>query len=625
MRFPGVRSLAFVTLLSPLGGEEAVLTQERAKPRRLLPAGSRSSHYFARGFDLEQGADFALTLDGIPINLPSALQGPGFLDNGFIIGETLAGRSYRKGPYRSDQGAFAIAGSAQLEAVRTFARPMLKAGYGGAATDRFGRLLWADTRGGALQATYALEATHTYRPWNQLTQSAKLNGFLRLAPPDPASGWNFTLLATQEKGDGGSPPPDRPLPSEFQQDYDNLHLGDGYQFQRLFLGLNRRLEHAGGVSDSVQLYGGVSTLQNWNNNTYQLRDQQHGDQMEQLDRRCFLGGEALRQWLVQAGAVEWSHRAGLQARLDEVGAADIYATWHRDRLTPMVEASGTLIHAGLFGQSTARWGEGWHAFAAARMDSQHNRIGGANPLVAQVRTATLVSPRLGLGYSPWEGTQFRAAWGQGFRLGNGFRDSRPMIRAHSFDLGAQTRVTAAWETGLTLWSLDLEAESLFDPAENAPVLTGPSRRHGLEWFNEAKWGPWHAEASLAWSRARYRNAQPGQDHVPGSIPQTGVLALDWQHSNLKAGLKFRSLGTYALTPDNAVVSGRRNELGLTLAHQWRDWSASMEVINAFTIRKNTQAYFYTSRLPGEPENGQRASHTKHGDPQAIRFELCRRF
>ena len=621
----GYRSLIFVTLMSPLGGEQAPAPEERSKPRATVPAGSRSSQYFARGFDLDQGADFALSVDGIPINLPSALQGPGFLDDGFLIGETIQGRDYRKGPYHAEQGAFAIAGAAELEAVEDFERPMLKAGYGGAASDRFGRLLWAETRPGDLKTSYALEATHSYRPWNELTQSAKLNGFLRLGPREPGRGWNFTLLATQEKGDGGAPPPDRPLPADIQEDYDNLRLGDGYQFQRLFLGLNRRFLRGAGICDFFQFYGGLSSLQNWGNSTYKLQDFRFGDQTEQLDRRSFLGFEARRQWQLQAGAVAWSHRAGLQARLDEGGAADLYATFQRTRLAPRMQAQGSLGHAALFAQSTARWGEGWHAFAAARVDSQHNHIGGPSPWMPQNRTATLVSPRLGLGYSPWPDTQVRAAWGQGFRLGNAFRDPRPMIRAHSADLGAQTRIAGPWLSSLTLWTLDLEAESVFQPPLNAPLELGPSWRQGLEWFNEAKWGPWRAEASLAWSRARYRNALPGQEHVPGSIPQTAVLALNWEQPSLKAGIKLRSLGAYALTPDNAIVSGRRTELGLSLSRHGRDWSAGVEVINAFNLRKHTQAYYYTSRLDDEPNAGRPATHTKHGDPQAIRFELCRRF
>ena len=48
------------------------------------------------------------------------------------------------------------------------------------------------------------------------------------------------------------------------------------------------------------------------------------------------------------------------------------------------------------------------------------------------------------------------------------------------------------------------------------------------------------------------------------------------------------------------------------------------MINAFNLRKHARGYFYQSQLPGEPVSVL-ATHSKGGDPQAIRLELTRRF
>lgn len=618
------RSLVFASMLAPLAGP--LLAQDRPVSRGMAPAGNRSSNYFARGFTLDQGPDFALALDGIPLNLPSGLKAPGFFDDGIFIPETQEGLTYRKGPYRSDQGAFAIAGSAELEPVAVFSRPMLKAVYGGAATDRFGRLVWADTRTGAAWVTYALEGTHSYRPWDDLEASAKFNAFLRISPLKPGRGWTFTLLATHEKGDGGSPPLDAPLPATFPKD-DDPRQGDGYHYQRVFLGLNRTFDRGPGITDHVQAYGGAASLRHWATSTYFLREPFWGDQLAMVERRAFLGGEARRQWEIRWGDLSWTHRLGVQGRIDQVGDANIHATFDRGSgpdATPRLAAQAELIHGALFGQSTMRWGEGWHAFAAARMDSQGNHVYGPIAPTRQNRWATLLSPRFGLGYSPWDGTQIRAAWGQGFRPGNAFRDLRPMIRAHSTDLGFQTRLAGPWETSLTLWKLDLEAEAVFDANESALVLGDPSRRQGLEWFNEAKWGPWSVEACLAWSRARFSGASPG-GHVPGAIPQTGLLKVAWEHPSLGLGaaLTFRSFGAYALDPGNTVFTGRQNALNLRLERSWQDWTVAVEAINAFSLRKNNRAYYYVSALPHDPAT--LGTHTKRADPQALRLEVSRRF
>jgi outer membrane receptor protein involved in Fe transport len=607
------------------GGLPAAPTQ-----RRMAPAGSRSSQYFGRGFDLEQGTDFALAVDGIPLNLPSTLRGPGYLDLNLLIPETLAGPTYHKGPYQAWQGAFATAGSAELEPVHALEGPLLKVAYGGAEEDRYGRLLWAETRSGL---TYALEGTRSYRPWNQWEPSSRLNAYLRHAQNPSGLGWTFTLLATREQADGGTPRPERALPAHFDADWGDLRVGDGTRLRRLFLGASYQADRGGGVTDLFRIYGGASAQTDWATTTYFLRDDYWGDQIEQRERRAFLGAEAWRQWARTAGQVEWTHRVGFQTRFDRIGTAEVLATYDRERtvdalgapLDPLMEAKGELVHGALFGQSSARWGEGWSAFAGARVDSQRNHVWGPRAGAPQDRTATLFSPKLGLAWSPRPATEFRAAWGQGFRLGNALRDTRPMIRAHSAEIGAQTQVRGPWETSVTLWRLDLEADTRFDAPSNANLLDQPSRHQGLEWYNEAKWGPWRAELCLAWSQARFRDLATGQDRVPGSIPRTGYLGVGWKQSGLAVDLKYRSLGGYALSADNRISAGRQEALELRLERDWGAWGAAVEVSNAFNLRQRNQEYYYVSRLPGEPAAGVADRHLKTSDPQAIRIELRRRF
>ena len=584
-----------------------------------VPVETQSSHYFARGFDLDEGAEFAYSVDGMPLNLPSALQGPGFMDDGLLIPETCEDPAYRKGPYAGDQGPFAIAGSANLATVAAFKRPMARITYGGADSDRYGRLLWAQSP--AAGVTYALEATHSYRPWDEFWQSSKVNGFLKAAP---VRGWTCTLLATEDRGDGGSPPPDRPLPADHQEDFQDLRLGNGYHFQRLYLGLARPVDRGQGVSDTFRFHGGASDLRNWVNGTYALAFPQRGDQKELLDRRTFLGFEATRRWDRRASSGGWVHTLGAQGRLDLVSQADVFATRQRERWLPLMSAQGELLHAALHGQSTFWQGQAWRAFLAARVDSQRNHVHGDSPWTPQDRLATLVSPRLGLAWTPWSGAGLQVSAGQGFRPGNAFRDTRPLIRSRNAELAFRARLLDPWESSLTLWAMDLEHESLWDARAGAPLLRGPSRRQGLEWFHGFSKGPWHGEASLGWSRARFLHRTSAQDRVPGSIPQTAVVALGWDDGALALGLTFKSLGAYALTPDNTLICGRRNALQLSLKRTWQDWSAALKVLNAFNLRRHDRAYFYESQLPGEPWSIE-DTHTKHGDPQAIRLELTRRF
>lgn len=206
------------------------VAQERAAP--VSPA-----HTFARGFDLDRGSELRVTLGGIPMNLPSTVWGPGYLDSNLWIPELEGPVSYQRGPHAVEEGGFALAGALRKDLVERVERPALTAEYGGAEADRFGRLLWLDSRPArGATFTYALEGTRNARPWDELDPSSKVNAAFRLGREEADRGWNVTLLATQERGDGGAPDPFRPLPESLE----DLHQGDGLRTRRLLLGAGLR-------------------------------------------------------------------------------------------------------------------------------------------------------------------------------------------------------------------------------------------------------------------------------------------------------------------------------------------------------------------------------------------------
>jgi len=74
----------------------------------------KANQYFLRGFNLDHGTDFATTLAGIPLNMPSNGHGQGYTDLNFLIPELVQRIEYRKGPYFANMGDFSAAGSADI-------------------------------------------------------------------------------------------------------------------------------------------------------------------------------------------------------------------------------------------------------------------------------------------------------------------------------------------------------------------------------------------------------------------------------------------------------------------------------------------------------------------------------
>ena len=83
----------------------------------------KANQYFLRGFNLDHGTDFAVSVDGMPVNMPTHGHGQGFADLNFLIPELVSGVRYRKGPYFAHGGDFSLAGAATLDYSALSTRP----------------------------------------------------------------------------------------------------------------------------------------------------------------------------------------------------------------------------------------------------------------------------------------------------------------------------------------------------------------------------------------------------------------------------------------------------------------------------------------------------------------------
>jgi len=75
----------------------------------------KANQYFLRGFNLDHGTDLAITVDGMPVNMPTHGHGQGYADINFLIPELVQAVNVRKGPYYADKGDFASAGAVGID------------------------------------------------------------------------------------------------------------------------------------------------------------------------------------------------------------------------------------------------------------------------------------------------------------------------------------------------------------------------------------------------------------------------------------------------------------------------------------------------------------------------------
>jgi outer membrane receptor protein involved in Fe transport len=68
-------------------------------------------------------------------------------------------------------------------------------------------------------------------------------------------------------------------------------------------------------------------------------------------------------------------------------------------------------------------------------------------------------------------------------------------------------------------------------------------------------------------------------------------------------VRVRHFGHVPLTEDGSVDAGDTTLVNLGAGYQYKQLKLGVDVFNLFDSKSNDIAYYYTSRLPGEPLDG----------------------
>ena len=161
--------------------------------------GGKANQYFLRGFNLDHGTDFATSLDGMPLNLPSHGHGQGYTDMNLVIPELIQRINYEKGVYYAQNGDFGSAGAAHLESFHTLPQSfaILEGGMYG-----FARAVFASSpKVGEGTLLYGFEAYHHDGPWKNPDDYQKFNGVISYSRGDAANGYSITARGYHGKWD----------------------------------------------------------------------------------------------------------------------------------------------------------------------------------------------------------------------------------------------------------------------------------------------------------------------------------------------------------------------------------------------------------------------------------------
>jgi hypothetical protein len=153
----------------------------------------KAHQYYLRGFNLDHGTDFSMSVAGVPLNLPTHAHGHGYTDANPVIPELVSDMQYFKGPCFADAGDFSSAGGVSINYASELDAPMLRVGVGGLGWDRV--LAAASPRIGTGHLLVALEVGHSDGPWLRPDDYRRHNAVLRYTRGGTLNNIAVTALA----------------------------------------------------------------------------------------------------------------------------------------------------------------------------------------------------------------------------------------------------------------------------------------------------------------------------------------------------------------------------------------------------------------------------------------------
>jgi outer membrane receptor protein involved in Fe transport len=196
----------------------------------------------------------------------------------------------------------------------------------------------------------------------------------------------------------------------------------------------------------------------------------------------------------------------------------------------------------------------------------------------------------------------------------------PLVRAKGAEVGIRTVALPHLHSTVSVWTLRLASELVYNGDAGATEPGPASTRHGVEianYYSPSRWLVLDADVSL--SQARFVHGA----HVPeavGTVVSAGMTVSNVHR--VSGSIRLRYFGSRALIEDNSV---RSNPTTMVNAGIWYQLTKHVritgDVFNLLNAKDSDIDYFFASRLPGEAPAGIEDVHFHPTVPRTLRAGL----
>lgn len=594
--------------------------------------GGKANQYFLRGFNLDHGTDFAVSVAGMPVNMPSHGHGQGYADLNFLIPELVERARYRKGPYFAEIGDFSSAGGVDFDLIRSIPEGALSLTLGSYDFQRALAAGSASIAGGDL--TGAIEYYHYDGPWERPDDYERWNGFLGFNRGDALRGWSATAMGSDGEWLSTDQIPRRAVEDGSLDRYGLIDPGPRGQSSRF--SLSGEVHRGSGSSlSSLSAYAVNYDFNLISNFTYELDDPVEGDQFEQVDDRWIFGIGLDHRWSGHLGAAHHDSAVGLDLRFDDI-ANGLYRTTDLVRTFTTRQDDIRQLGGGL-------WGDTWIGLTprlrlnlGLRADYYRAEVDAFREVNSGTAVEWMLNPKLTLVWRPGASVEYSINAGSGYHsndargatihidpvTGEPAEPVDALVRATGVDAGVRFFTDGGYHGTVTAFWLELDSELLFVGDAGMTEASRPSRRIGLEWTNFWQLSPKVAvDLDATWADAEFTDSDPAGNEIPGAIVATvaaGISVADlgrWSGS-----LRLRYFSGGPLTEDDSVDWGPTVLLnGLVTFRVSEHLRLALEGFNLLDREDDDIAYYYASRLPGEPADGIEDIHFHPMEKPSVRL------
>ncbi|BDS11209.1 TonB-dependent receptor [Aureispira anguillae] len=575
--------------------------------------GGKAEQIFLRGFDNDHGTDFAVFVDGIPINLSNHAHGQGYADMHFMIPELIQDADFYKGSHEIQNGNFAVSGAARFKMINGLSKNSIKLDIGQYGFLRgLVRLNLTPknrffSKKNYEKAFLAIEGTLNRGFFEADQKFKKLNAVFKYNT-QIGSSTSLTVGASYFKSswDASGQIPLRAVTNNTIGWFGAIDDTEGGSTGRInasiklasLLGKNQRINNFAYYSNNQ--------YQLFSNFTFFLNDSLNGDMIDQVEQRNLFGY-----------TFEYHRNDKLFARttLKSTISAGIRADFTHSKMLSSIQRKALAINDNnnvqeinywLYIKERWRLNEQWIVQFGTRLDLFQFKVNNQLEQSSKGRIAHRFSPKISIFYNPIPELQLFLKGGSGFHSNYAQAAVEnlsvdPLPRALSADFGGVARIAKKWIVSATTWLIQSDAEYLFVPDAGEFEDNGKSLRYGLDF--STKYEPirnlW-LNLALNYSYGILLEEPEDANSIPSAPRFTSTASISYNHPiGIDAYIGMRYMGIRPLIEDESVMADPYFLLDASLSYTYKSLTFGVSAQNLLNSQWMEAVFYDASRLRQE--------------------------